>query len=80
MFLSNWGWKKNIKNIKNIKNKITDDFWDTDGSDDDTDIFCDSPPSRYFCLKTKNKREKYIKNLISFKKKWAPWNEPGAFF
>ena len=49
-------------------------------ANDDTDIFCDSPPSRYFCLKTKNKREKYIKNLISFKKKWAPWNEPGAFF
>ena len=94
MFLSRWVYNKNKKyyknnNKNNNKNKnkryiaFVDDFWETDVSDGDGDGDGDdytySPPSRFFCKISKDRKLKKIIEMVSYKKRWAPWNEPGAF-
>lgn len=81
MFLSRWMYNKNkIKNRK-LYTTIVDDFWDTDGSDGDGDgdDYTYSPPSCFFCKISKDRKLKKITEMVLYKKKWAPWNEPGAF-
>ena len=91
MFLSLWrskkGDQKKNKKISKDKDKdkdnklevIVDDFWETDGSDGDSDDYTYSPPSRFFFKTRKNKKLKKITEMVLYKKKWAPWNEYGAF-
>ena len=83
MFLSRWMYNKNKNKIKNRKlyTTIVDDFWDTDGSDGDGDgdDYTYSPPSYFFCKISKDRKLKKITEMVLYKKKWAPWNEPGAF-
>jgi hypothetical protein len=75
--------KGNNKNYNNKNYKkleiIVDDFWDTDGSDTDGDDYTYSPPSRFFFKTIENKKLKKITEMVLYKKKWAPWNEDGAF-
>jgi hypothetical protein len=87
MFLSRWlYYKNNYKNNKNNNKRFiafVDDFWDTDGSDGDEDWDGDdytySPPSRFFCKISKDRKLKKITEMVLYKKKWAPWNKFGAF-
>lgn len=85
MFLSRWLYNKNKNNYKNNNNNryiaFVDDFWDTDGSDGDGDgdDYTYSPPSRFFCKISKDRKLKKITEMVLYKKKWAPWNEPEAF-
>ena len=87
MFLSRWVYNKNKNNNNNNNRYIAfvDDFWETDVSDGDGDGDGDgddytySPPSRFFCKISKDRKLKKITEMVSYKKRWAPWNEPGAF-
>ena len=87
MFLSRWVYNKNKNNNNNNNRYIAfvDDFWETDVSDGDGDGDGDgddytySPPSRFFCKILKDRKLKKITEMVLYKKKWAPWNEQGAF-
>ena len=75
MFLSRWLYNKNKNNYKNNNNNryivIVDNFWDTDGSDgdDDLDDYTYSPPSRFFCKISKDRKLKKITEMVLYKKK-----------
>ena len=82
MFLSRWVYNKNkYKNNNKRYIAFVDDFWDTDGSDGDGDgdDYTYSPPSRFFCKISKERKLKKITEMVLYKKKWAPWNLENAY-
>ena len=81
MFLSKWVYNKNkYKNNNKRYIAFVDDFWDTDGSDGDGDgdDYTYSPPSRFFCKISKDRKLKKITEMVLYKKNGF-WNEPDAF-